>query len=44
MLVRLTADALVFLIEVVFALEEFKTTLPKLWLAGLKVNGEVGPF
>ena len=44
MLVMLTADALTFLMVVVLELEVFMTTFPKLWLAGLKVNGEVGPF
>ena len=32
------------LIVVVFELEEPRATLPKLRLAGLKVNGAVGPF
>lgn len=44
MLVRFTAAEVVFLMVVVFELETLSTTLPKLWLAGLKVKGAVGPF
>src|SRR5580700_3103685 len=44
MLVKFTLAELTFLMVVVFELEVFRTTFPKLWLAGLKVNGELGPF
>jgi hypothetical protein len=37
-------DELTFLIVVVFELVVFRMTLPKLWLAGLKVSGELAPF
>ena len=36
--------ALAFLMVTVFALEVVMPTLPKLRLAGLKVNGDVAPF
>ena len=44
MLVRFTVAVLTFLMVVVLELEVFRTTFPKLWLAGLKVNGDAGPF
>ncbi len=44
MLVMLMAEALTFLMVVVLELEVLRTMLPKLWLAGLNVNGDVGPF
>ena len=44
MLVRLIVAKLTFLMVVVFELEVFSTIFPKLWLAGVKVNGEVAPF
>jgi hypothetical protein len=44
MLARFTVSELTFLRVVVFELDVFKTMFPKLWLAGLKVSGELGPF
>ena len=44
MLVRFTAAEVTFLMVVVLELEVFRTIFPKLWLAGLKVNGELVPF
>jgi hypothetical protein len=43
-LLMFTDAAVVFLMVVVFTLEVFRTTFPKLWLAGVKVIGEAGPF